>query len=152
MTTSHNAVAGFKQMQQYTQQLHQLLPPGKVWEWPRNGIGDCLLQALAEEFVRVHQAIDTIAGEARDAHRVAAANFSLPAYRYKLLSWGYHGQVNDHQQPPLRVGARVGARCYHTDWQYVITITLELGQDHAKLLQLLENDKQSHVRVLIRED
>lgn len=65
----------------YADAMLRLLPPGDVWQWPLDGLGDQLFLALSQALVRIELALQLILDDAIEQHRPGESNYHITAYR-----------------------------------------------------------------------
>lgn len=95
----------------YADAIQALLPPGQAWEWPRDGFGDRLMLAAAQEYTRLDGQRQPVLDRAIDVHRPASSDFTLAAYRAAAAA--ALAEISEPQpRRAFAVGAHVGDRCW----------------------------------------
>lgn len=92
--------------------LAAVLPPGKAWEWPRDGFGDGMVLATAQELARVEDGAQTVLDAAIDLHRpVDSGGWHISQYRRTALD--ALGNVAEAMpRKPCAIGSKIGVRLW----------------------------------------
>ncbi|MDR2195577.1 MAG: hypothetical protein LBE50_03085 [Gallionellaceae bacterium] len=126
----------------------KLLPPGKAWDWRKDGFGDTMLVGTGEELARLEIDAKVVLDAAVDAHRPAISSWHINEYRRVAneAAGGIAGVQVDHLLGPFRVGSHAGDGLWGHRSRYIMRVRYNgLIVNAVALWEALAAFKQSHV-------
>lgn len=163
----------------YADVLKALLPVGLAWDWQRDGLGDSLVLATAQELARLDASTQVVLDAAIALHRPGHLRYLLSDYQgvadaathiiprkpatigrsigYRL--WSHDAPVSVSPPPsvivddflqPTAIGGHIGDAVWSGRSRFYLRVKFDKSLiDSVTLLAALRDFKQAHVFLLV---